>query len=197
MTRALARTSSALARPSKTSALLAAAGIASAALASVPQDAVILADVSASMADALRDGGTRIARLREALASVQGGTILPYAETLRAEVPRHRIDSLRADGCDTLYAPAIRGALARKASVILLISDGEAADGEDALGIAREARRRGVKVNTLFIGDSRAREAQELLKEIADLTGGTFQENVMQSAPALAAAISSSLLLTA
>lgn len=58
--------------------------------------------------------------------------------------------------------------------VIVLFSHGHDASGNDPLKIAEEARRRGIKVHAIGVGTHGHNFDEEMLKKVADRTGGRY-----------------------
>lgn len=70
----------------------------------------------------------------------------------------------------TYYGTALKLALQSEPNRIILLSDGEAGDKTDALAMARICRDRHIRIDTVGIGA----EGLDLLRQIAELTGGIF-----------------------
>jgi hypothetical protein len=192
----LARVSSEPSAPacSGLSAMLALAGVQSTALACL-DSTVILADVSGSMHDRVRDGQRRYEVLCDALSSLRGGTVIPFDDRV---YPATTAAEIRANfgtkyGGMTDYSPALKSAGTHRPSAVLLISDGAAHDPHEAV---EEAVRLGVPVHTMFIGTRGELAAIGLLRRIAEATGGNFTDQDLGTGVlALTAAIQSTLAL--
>ncbi len=185
--------SSALARSSAPitvdpwAALAAASGCAPAGGTALPKDVIMLADVSASMGAAGLGGKSRLSLLSEALTTIRGGTILPYAAYVYDECePGGIMDAIGSWGRGaTMHGIALRAAAQRGATMVLLIADGEADDRRDAIAEAHGFRERGIKINALFVGNPADFDAIGHMKMLAEITGGTYQAYDMGRMPEL------------
>lgn len=174
--------------------LFSAAGVAPSGALGIILDAkaVILADVSSSMQATCEGGSTRVALMRDALGRIHGGTIVPFADEALDACKAEHIPS-PSSLWGTNFGAAFNGIRDRIPSRVLLISDGETEDVDEAIEAAKRLR---CPVDTMFVGDPDAiyDGARETLREIARVTGGSYAESTFTSAPALAAAVSRLLL---
>jgi Mg-chelatase subunit ChlD len=159
---------------------------------SMPNRLAIAADFSGSMGSPVRgsyyeeNSRTKLELLKDAiqdfaLRSDEANTAIAvesFPSGFRIELTNDkqevwlRIMDIRTLG-DTPMGQGLRNALEYHSPTrIMLISDGEATDGDESYKAAENCKQREIIIDTVHIGDSKSGE--DRLKRIAEMTGGIY-----------------------
>lgn len=135
---------------------------------SAGMSAIILADVSSSMANEADGGMRRIDVLRDALQGVAFDRLLAFSYSVtEVETP----EQLPSPSGNTAMHLAIKAACVHKPGHTLIVSDGEPDDESAALA---EAGKLPGRIDVIFCGPESNARARSFLMRLAALGGGVY-----------------------
>jgi hypothetical protein len=144
---------------------------------------LVLADVSYSMAGPAKDGRRCIDCLRDALAPLVGQIHVLAFDSNWEEVDADLIPEPRGG---TRLDKALIRAKELEPIHVLVISDGESDGGFERILRPAKALAEDCVIDTMFIGDSNAVRAKDLMRELANIGGGRYVEyDIAQNNPLL------------